>query len=1414
MNQKPASPGLKSTPPEQPAAQASDAPRLNLDDVELTRADRARLRKQQKRLRRGPKDAGGNAEEQFATRVEEAAAKAEARRSASVKIDFPSELPISEHRDTIIEMLQQHQVLVICGETGSGKSTQLPKMCVEAGFGRDGMIGHTQPRRLAARSIAARLAEETETNLGGEVGYQVRFGDKTSDRTLIKLMTDGILLAETGSDPDLLAYDVVIIDEAHERSLNIDFLLGLLRRVMDRRPELRIIITSATIDADRFAEHFGKSDPDSGELIPAPILKVEGRGYPVELRYLPWDDVESGATRGYSLSAHVTAAIEMLRRDGTGDTLVFLPTERDIREVSHHVAGHFKRVGLENRVELLPLYARLPQSAQQAIFHPTGHKQRIIFATNVAESSLTVPGIRYVIDSGTARISRYSVRSKVQRLPVEPVSQASANQRSGRCGRIGPGIAVRLYDVDDFESRDPFTTPEIRRTNLASVVLQSKVLRLGRLEKFPLIDPPRVDAIREGFRTLAELGAVDDDGELTEIGWQLGRMPVDPRVGRILIGAAEHGVLPEVLPIAAAMEIPDPRDRPPEKRKAADEAHAQFADPESDFLNLLRIWRFYEEMSSKYGRGKMTRVLRQNFLSPNRMREWADVYRQLKEMAATTLGTLTEESDEQRGERADKRGKKRRHEMRGPRRRRSRLAIGPIRYSDAEPDKPGGAAPIVGTQHYASIHQALLTGLLSGVAMAGDKNEYTGAGGLKLFLWPGSGVFESKPKWIVAAELVETAKQYARTVAKIQPSWIEAVGDHMLKSSFSDPHWSRKSGGAFCYQRRSLFGLPVVVRRRVPLAPIDPLEARNLLIRNGLVDRELPTTAKFVRHNRGLLDAIEKLAAKTRCRDLVVDDYVLQAFYQSRLPDWVCDRARLEKFDRQCQAPSWQSRLKDDVGLASWLADPPPETAPESASREPDEKPDDAPEEVLETPYLRPEDLLEASATAIEEDDFPNEITSGATRLPLEYHFRPGTEEDGIHLTIHPAALPQVSDEALDWLVPGQLETKVTAMIKSLPKRLRRLLIPAADVARKVTEEIRQHQGNQAFMPVLCDALTRHADTRIGPEDFQEEKLEPHLRFLVRVVDDEGKVLATERSVDAIKHRLGTTHETPADSVESAGSTEDWAREKMAQWDIERFPREVVRKRGGVQVAQFPGLVDRGEFVSTSLFADKDAADASSRGGLTRLFAIACRKDLRSQVRHLPSIAEAKMKVAPIVSSKSIESALADLIVRLALVEKRPVVRTDQEFAERIAEAPMRIGEATQDVAAWLGKFTDAYHSARVAREEAASGKLTPVLDDVQEQLRWAFAEGFLSWTPWQHLQHFPRYLNAVAYRIDKARSGAEQRDAESRQIIDGLWQRWLQSLPEGQRGPQENAESEFRWLIEELRVSQYAQPLGTAVKV
>jgi ATP-dependent helicase HrpA len=1382
MNQKPTSPSLsptdsKPTSDSRPKAVSDPLPADDPPSLDAAmRIDRFRLRRLKKRL----------SPDVYSQRVAESVGQCEIRKAARPRIEYPSDLPISGYREELVDLIRDRQVIVVCGETGSGKSTQLPKMCLDAGLGRDAMIGHTQPRRLAARSIGSRLAEEVGTPLGKWVGYQVRFGDQTGPETLIKLMTDGILLAETQSDRFLDAYDAIIIDEAHERSLNIDFLLGYLRRLQAKRPDLKIIITSATIDAERFAEHFADQ---SG---PAPIVNVEGRGYPVEIRYLPWDDViglsegvvgntasaSSGPrdARGYDLPRHVLAGIDTINRLGSGDALVFLPTERDIREVSHRVSGHFQRLGLAGRVDLLPLYSRLPQAEQQRIFQPSGNRQRIIFATNVAESSLTVPGIRYVIDAGTARISRYSPRSKLQRLPIEPISRASADQRAGRCGRVGPGVCVRLYAVDDYESRDDYTTPEIRRTNLASVVLQTKTLGLGKLEEFPLLDPPRPETIREGVRTLIELGAVDDRHELTEIGWKLGRMPVDPRVGRIILAAEENGTLAEILPIAAALEIPDPRDRPPERRQAADQAHAEFADPRSDFLSYLRLWRYYDHARGQHSRSKLTRELRKRFLSPTRMREWADVYRQLRDMAQS----LAAQSRAAQSRGVQSRGGNKR----------SKVTIGRIRFIDDD-------QKLVDDDRYAAIHQSLLTGLLSGVAMAGDKNQYTGAGGLTLFLWPGSGVFAAKPKWIVAAELVETAKQYARTVAQIQPRWIEQVGAHLLKASHSDPHWSRKAGGAFCYQRLSLFGLPVVVQRRVPLAPIDPVTARDLLIESGLVGDELRTSAKFVRHNRNLADAITQLAAKTRRRDLVIDSYAVARFYQSRIPAEVCDRSRLEKFDRELTTPDWSTDLRDAAALSQWLAASPEPAAQADAT----------------TAYMRPEDVLDVVSESITTDDYPDELAVGSSRLPLQYRFEPGSQRDGINLRIHKAALNQISDAALGWLVPGLLHTKLVGMIKSLPKRIRRNLVPAAEVASKIIDELQPAYGVKPFMQAACEALSRHAEMPVTAGDFQSDKLDDHLQFLITVVDDEGSTIAEGRQVDPLKRDVGAVD---SEQVPMTSDSDHalWARESMTTFDIDELPREVIGRRGGVEIAQYPGLVDSGDAVATRLFADATSAEASLRIGAMRLFSIAERKELRSQVRWLPSLEEAKIKLGGAVASQKLESSLVDLLARIAFVESAPVIRTRDDFQSRRDERGRRIAEAAQQVAIWLTAFADSYFAARRETESLSSGRFATATTDIHRQIEWLLADGFLSITPWNWLKHYPRYFAAIAYRIDKLRSGSAARDDQNIQAVRSLWDRWIESLSEAQREPTKQAANEFRWMTEELRVSLFAQPLGTAVKV
>lgn len=1357
MNVKPTSPELSDLAPIKPKSQDTKSqeamPKSN-DPISLNqamRADRRRLQKTRGRM----------AIEKWNVWLERSVAQRRTREQLPIVLDYPTELPITAHRDEIMDLIRERQVTIVCGETGSGKSTQLPKICLEAGFGREGMIGHTQPRRLAARSIATRLSEEMQTPLGRGVGYHVRFGDQTSEETLVKLMTDGILLAETQSDPNLDRYDVIIIDEAHERSLNIDFLMGYLSRLRESRPDLRIIITSATIDAERFAEHFAD---DQG---PAPIVNVEGRSFPVEIRYLGWEKIQADE-RNYDLSRHVIAGIESLG-SMQGDALIFLPTERDIREVSHHVAGHYKRLGLSQRFDLLPLYARLPTAEQQRIFHPTGSKIRLIFATNVAESSLTVPGIRYVIDSGTARMSRYSAKSKLQRLPIEPVSQASANQRAGRCGRVGPGICVRLFSLEDFQSRDAFTTPEIRRTNLASAVLQLKTLGLGTLENFPLLDPPRPELIREGIRTLIEIGAIDDRHALTPIGRRLGRLPVDPRVGRILLAAEENGVLPEILPIAAALEIQDPRDRPPDQRQAADQAHAPFSDPRSDFLGYLRLWRFHENAKVEYSRNKLTRVLKQNFLSPARMHEWFDVYRQLKQM-------MSESKLESN-----------RISKKAPDSTKASTKIGSIRWNEDDVE-------LVDPDRYIAIHQSLLAGLLYGVAMKGDKTEYTGTGGLKLFLWPGSGTIETKPKWIVAAELVETTRQYARITAQIQPQWIENVAAHIVKRSYSDPHWSEKSGAAFCYEQQTLFGLPVVVRRRIPLSPIDPATSRELLIERGLVESEMHTNAKFVSHNRNLCELIAGLAAKTRRREWVVDPYRLQQVYQARLPEDICDRVRLEKYDRSLAPPNWVRSLQSDADVSNWLASPPPRDNEPSL-------------------YLRPDDLLDIEAEPLRVEDFPDELEIGSSRMPLEYRFEPGLVTDGINLRVHQAALSQISEDRLGWLVPGLLHAKIVAMIKSLPKRIRRNLVPAADVATKIVNELSPSYGQVPFMPTVCAVMSRHAEMPVTAADFQSEKIEPHLQFSVTVVDDAGETLAQGREIEPIRQQLGAIVGSTIENV-SDPRNEDWQRDSMTTFDIEQLPVEVVRRRGGVQVALFPGLLSDGANVSTQVFSDVTLAEMSTRSALIRLFAIREKRELRSQVRWLPSLASSRLKLSAAMSTKKIEQDLSDLIVRIALVEGQPLIRSHAGFEERCRGSVQRIGEATQILEPWLAAFSEAVFATQRELESTPTARYSAVLKDVKHQISYLTFEGFMSSVPWKWLEHYPRYFKAIAYRLEKIRSGAASRDTESMSIVSTLWARWLENQLDTARTPAAAAAAEFRWMLEELRVGQFAQPLGTSLKV
>lgn len=1256
-------------------------------------------------------------------------------------IQLAEDLPITARAAEIGDVLAANRVLIVCGETGSGKSTQLPKICLQRGRGVDGMIGHTQPRRIAARSIATRLAQELNTVVGGQVGFKVRFTDKTDPKTYIKLMTDGILLAETQNDRFLDAYDTLIIDEAHERSLNIDFLLGYVRRLLDRRSDLKLIITSATIDAARFAEHFRLSHADA----PAPIIDVSGRSYPVEIRYRPLRS-EDADGEDVDQQQAIAAAVDELALDTGGDMLIFLPTERDIRETAKVLRS---RALLQERrkTEIVPLYARLSASEQNKVFQPHAHR-RIVLATNVAESSLTVPGIEAVIDTGTARISRYSPRSKVQRLPIEAISRASAEQRAGRCGRIGPGICIRLYDEEDFLGRDRFTTPEIRRTNLASVILQTKALKLGSIEEFPFLDPPQPEAIRDGYKTLFELGAMDDQRELTEIGRRLSRLPVDPRIGRMILAGSDEGCLHEIMIIAAVLEIQDPRERPVEKQQAADEAHAKFADEASDFVSFLKLWDFFHDLKTRLSRSQLRKACRQNFLSYNRMLEWQDIHRQLLRLA-----------DEVQPKSAAGRGSSQKNSR----------AID--RSPTAPPPPPAlgaGDEPELSAEKFNAIHRALLTGLLSNVAYRTDNFEYTGAGGTKFHLWPGSGVFDKKPLWIVAAELVETTRQYARTVARIDPAWIEPLAGHLIKRSYSDPHWSARHGATMAYEKVTLFGLPIVQRRRVPYGPIDAEVSREFFIRHGLVEGQCKLRAKCLQHNRRLVEEIELLAKKSRRTDLFIDEFVLAEFYEARLPEQVYDTASFQKWLRQAE--------KQDPNILRMQRD----------------------------------EILPAGAEQITTGSFPDSLEVGSVTLPLEYRFEPGNEDDGVTVVVPTMAVKQVDAGRLGWLAPGLLEEKIVALIRSLPKSIRRAFVPAPETAKKVVAELKFGEG--PFLAVVADVLQRVCGESVSPSDFREEKLPPHLQMNVRVVDSEGKTAATGRDITALQRQFNAE---VAAKIEAAGDRTQWNREGITKWDFGDLPESITIEHGGIATVAYPMLVDDGESVSLRLTDSADKAARQSRGGIRRLFVISEKQELRSQVAWLPGLEKIKVYAASLFSPKQLEAQLAGLLADRTFLADLPLPRCNADFQKMRLAGRQQLNPAVQAITRLALPLFEAYHHARLAIEQCPQSKFGSAIADVRQQLQELTRGEFLTQTPWQWLQHYPRFFKAIKLRLDKLPQSGADRDQMHSQEIASFWLRYVDRRDaQLAEGIYDDQLEHFRWMIEEFRVSLFAQELRTSISV
>ena len=981
----------------------NSAPELSIDAC--LRRDQHRLRRERDRLKaermRGNDVAG--AEAALGQKIAASVAARAARAASVPAISYPEELPVSANRAEIRRAIEQHAVVIVCGETGSGKTTQLPKICLEAGRGVAGVIGHTQPRRIAARTVGARIAEELGTQLGQLVGYKLRFQDRSRPEGLIKLMTDGILLAETQGDRFLDAYDTIIVDEAHERSLNIDFLLGYLKWLLPKRPDLKIVITSATIDPERFSKHF--SD--------APIINVSGRSYPVDIRYRAVELEEDDET-AVDEQAAILSAVDELWREQAGDILVFLSGEREIRETTESLRKHHPQ-----GCEVLPLFSRLSQDEQQRVFKPSG-RRRVVLATNVAETSLTVPGIRAVIDTGVARISRYSHRSRLQRLPIEKISQASANQRSGRCGRVGPGVAIRLYSEEDFRARPEFTEPEIQRTNLAAVILQMHALKLGDIEAFPFVEPPDGRYVRDGQRTLRELGALSDEGNLTEIGRRLSKLPLDPKLGRILLAGAEEHCLEEIAIIAAALSVPDPRDRPADKQTQADQKHAPLRDEQSDFLSLLKLWRVFEEQRGQLSRAKLRGWCKENFLSYLRLTEWHDVHGQVMEVV--------------KGE----------------------LAL-----------KPNTQA-----SEYAPIHRALLAGLLSQVAQRKEQAEYLGANGTKLAIHPGSGQFKARPAWIVSAEQVQTTKVYARNVARIDPAWVEQVGAHLVKLQHYEPHWERRAARAAIYERATLFGLTLSSGRSVPYEKVDPKAARELFVRHALVHMEYDSRAPFLEHNLKLLEETEYLQQKGRRVDLLGDEQQLYEFFDARVPEGISTGAAFERWRRDAE--------KKEPKLL-WLT----------------------------TKDISPGDA------ELDAERFPDHVSAGPLVVQLRYRFEPGHEDDGVSALIPLHVLNQLPEEPFEWLVPGLIDEKIEALVRSLPKNLRVHFVPVPEAVAKAMPLLERGRGS--LHAQLANALWRTGGVPVPRDAFREDQLPPHLRMNFVLIDDAQKVIARSRGLAALR---------------------------------------------------------------------------------------------------------------------------------------------------------------------------------------------------------------------------------------------------------------------------------------------------------
>ncbi len=1263
--------------------------------------DRHGFKRQLDRLR-GDYQKGKNPLEQLNAlrdRIEQSVCKRNRRLAGIPALNFP-DLPVTGKKNEIAALIRENQVVIVCGETGSGKTTQLPKICLSLGLGAGGFIGHTQPRRIAARTVADRIAEELGEPLGKSVGYKIRFNDKTHADSLVKLMTDGIVLAETQNDPYLSQYETIIIDEAHERSLNIDFLLGYMKWLLPKRPDLKVIITSATIDPERFSKHFNN----------APIIEVSGRTYPVDIRYRPIEQKEEDDETSDDLQHAILDAVDELVRDIRGDILIFLSGEREIKETADSLKKHHP-----SQYEILPLYSKLSVSEQERVFKPKGGKIRIVLATNVAETSLTVPGIRSVIDTGHARISRYSHRSKIQRLPIERISQSSANQRAGRCGRVAEGICIRLYSHDDYLARSEFTEPEIMRTNLSAVILQMTALNLGDIEDFPFIEPPEDKMIRDGKTVLHEVNALDKQGKLTEIGRQLAKFPTDPKLARMLIAADKQHCLTEIAIIVSALSIQDPREKPSDKLAQAEARHAAFRHEDSDFLSLLNLWNHFEEQKKHLSNSKLRKYCTENFLSYIRMREWFDIHAQIMQVIKGDLNMK----------------------------------------------------PNMAEAGYAEIHRALLPGLLSNIGFRHEQYEYLGARGLKFFIFPGSGQHKARPKWIMAAEQVETSKVYARTVAKIEPEWIEQCAEHLVKRNYYDPHWEKKAGRSAVYERTLLYGLTLQAGRKVPYEKVDPKAAREIFIRSALVDHDYHSNAPFFVANQKLLEEVGYIQHKGRRVDLVEDEEWLYQFYDKKLPPEIVSGIALDQ---------WRKTVERENPL------------------------------IL---FLTKEDLTREQDHVVNEWDYPDSKKIGNLTIVLQYRFEPGHDEDGVTAVVPVHQLNQVSQVPFDWLVPGLLEEKCIALIKSLPKQIRKHFVPVPETVRQCLEIEPDFKGS--LYEWLGNRLRKLTGEAIPLNAWNPDQLSDHLKMNFRVIDDQGKLLDYGRDLKKLQAKYGVT---AGDSFDQLASDE-LNYTGCIQWAFDDLPETWQFSQKGQSFIGYPAIVDEGDAVGVRMFDTERKAARQHQSGLMRLYQLQLRKECTYILKNIPQSAAAELAYHRLPKhgiinynpSGSYKDDMLYCILSHVFIEGR-TIRSREAFERNLLQHKADLMTVAQEAGKTALEIMNLYADIKTRLQRLNAND--PLARDINQQLDFLIYAGFIRNTSFDQLNAIPRYLKAVVYRLDKF-SNDPQKNQEINRYATRFWQDIEKKSKKDSIIPELDP---FRWAIEEFRVSLYAQQLKTAYPV